>query len=485
MSNWELKLGKHRKAMPVAIGWLLTSMTVISAAAPTPFANNNGAIPAKSAYDGPLFQLSHDWPVATPAAPTATPWAAAIGDKPIDVGNAAAYVKALKDHVGPNARQLIWNYANWDANKAGWYNQPWLGSIREAIHGMYQGSEFDASLFPNTGLRSNFTTYVLTYYDQRAAGALNKVWGASAMEPQVTTANTQIPEGGVIVKAAFVDVTGEQWDAMKGAAQWPLYVPINGGTSSPKVTTASFMQFDIIVKDSKSSPKTGWVFSTLVYDANAPGEGWDKMVPLGAMWGNDPQADSSKSPPPPLTENWINPKAPLYSTETLGWGGRLSGPNDGATNDIMVNGVAMMNAADSSCMSCHSPAEWKMKSFLLPSFPNQAPPPPFKTCGTDGAYICSPAPGSSDWMRWFQNRPGTQPMDDGTVATDYDMVFAFKALPAWAKAVGQPVPEMLRPRHGAVEQRLNYNGVPTKGSANGAKVGKKVPKAKAPFTNDH
>jgi hypothetical protein len=136
-------------------------------------------------------------------------------------------------------------------------------------------------------------------------------------------------------------------------------------------------------------------------------------------------------------------------------------------------------------MSCHSPAEWTMKSFLLPSFPNQAPPPPFKTCGTDGAYICSPAPGSSDWMRWFQNRPGTQPMDDGTVATDYDMVFAFKALPAWAKAVGQPVPEMLRPRHGAVEQRLNYNGVPTKGSANGAKVGKKVPKAKAPFTNDH
>jgi hypothetical protein len=121
----------------------------------------------------------------------------------------------------------------------------------------------------------------------------------------------------------------------------------------------------------------------------------------------------------PLTENWINPNAPKYSTQTLGWGGRLSGPNDGATNDIQVGDQVMKNAPDSSCMSCHGPAEWqpkehKMISFLLPSYPNPTPPPSFKVCGPNGEYICSPAPGSTDWMRWFQSRPGTQPQDPNT-----------------------------------------------------------------------
>ena len=62
------------------------------------------------------------------------------------------------------------------------------------------------------------------------------------------------------------------------------------------------------------------------YDANAPGNDvWDKMVPLGAMWGNDPEADSAKSPPPVLHENWINLAAPAYAKMTLGWGGAAVG----------------------------------------------------------------------------------------------------------------------------------------------------------------
>ena len=34
------------------------------------------------------------------------------------------------------------------------------------------------------------------------------------------------------------------------------------------------------------------------------------------------------------------------------------------------------------------------------------------------------------------DRPGTAPQDDGSVALDYDEVFAFKALPLWWKATG-------------------------------------------------
>ena len=97
---------------------------------------------------------------------------------------------------------------------------------------------------------------------------------------------------------------------------------------------------------------------TLVYDSAASGDIWDKMVPLGVEWGNDPEATSADMP---LRENWINPKAPQYSTQTLGWGGRLSGPNDGARNNIAVNGVVMKNEPDSGCISCHSTAQWNVK----------------------------------------------------------------------------------------------------------------------------
>jgi hypothetical protein len=329
---------------------------------------------------------------------------------------------------------------------------------------MYTGSTFDPSLFPGTGLKKTFTTYVLTFYDDRAARTLNRVWSTSAMTPSLTNSSAQFDEGAIIVKAAFIDITGDDWPVMKGAAEWPLYVPIptKSAPQTPAITKSAFMQFDIIVKDSQSAPKTGWVFSTLVYDAAAPGQGWDKMVALGAMWGNDPSVDSSTNAHAPLSETWINPKAPLYSTQTLGWGGRLSGPNDGAVNDIMVGGKPMPNAADSSCMSCHSPSEWKMTSFLLPSIQNDDPPPPFKTCGSNGEFICSPAPGSSEWSRWFQNRLGSQPMDTGAIPTDFDMVFAFKSLPLWARATGAEVSLMFLPRHGEVPQDLQYNGTPAK-----------------------
>lgn len=47
----------------------------------------------------------------------------------------------------------------------------------------------------------------------------------------------------------------------------------------------------------------------------------------------------------------------------------------------------------------------------------------------------SPAPGSSEWLRWFQNRPGDVPMDAGSIAGDYDLALTFGVLPAWHEAM--------------------------------------------------
>jgi hypothetical protein len=162
---------------------------------------------------------------------------------------------------------------------------------------------------------------VLTFYDKRAANALYNVWGATATTPKIEAGAPQFAEDSVVVKAAFSTANADVWPVMQGARQWTPYISTNatknrGPTAPPELDPTSFFQFDIIVKDTKSAPRTGWVFSTLVYDKDAPGtDFWDKMVPLGAMWGNDPEATS----PNQLMENWINPAAPAYAKMTLGW----------------------------------------------------------------------------------------------------------------------------------------------------------------------
>ncbi|WP_223631753.1 hypothetical protein [Corallococcus sp. EGB] len=397
-----------------------------------PFADNNGKLPPASTCQGPLFRLSHDYPQTPVAPPANPPWIAALKGQPISKANALAYVNALKAYIAPSMQTLLYDYARWDAASAGWYNEPWLASIRESIHGTYVGSEFPASTFAASGLKVDMTTYVLTYYDKVAAYALGQVWGTTAMNPTLTNTSAQFPEGSIVIKVALTSALAKDWPVMEGATLWPIYVPPPNGPAHapPQVMNASVMQFDIIVKDTKTAPKTGWVFSTLVYDKRVPGSPWDKMIPLGAMWGDDPNVNSTQNPGMPLQETVINPAAPAYSTATLGWGGRLSGPNDGAVvAPASVNGQILPAVQASSCMSCHSVAEWPMKTFLLPT----TTMPPTVVGPNKDALVLEP-PGSPAWMKWFQDNPGNVPLDPGTVPMDFDMVFAFKSLPAWQAA---------------------------------------------------
>ena len=128
----------------------------------------------------------------------------------------------------------------------------------------------------------------------------------------------------MVVKAAGVTPTPEQWPVVEGSAIWNVYPPTGSDAQTirsdpePAVVPLRVLQFDIIVKDSVASPQTGWVFVTYVYDKDAPGDTtWDRLVPLGAMWGNDPAfASHPNGTDPnggPLQETWINPAAPAYA----------------------------------------------------------------------------------------------------------------------------------------------------------------------------
>ena len=147
---------------------------------------------------------------------------------------------------------------------------------------------------------------------------------------------------------------------------------------------------------------------------------------------------------PALSETWINADAPIYAKETLGWGGRLSGPNDGAVD---INASVLQpdgsyktydgRYAMSSCMGCHGSASFEMGSFLLPSPLVCEDDKCSPTVNQDvGGLVYYPA-GSAEFMEWFQDRPGYEPQVAGTIALDYGMNYAFKALPQWFMQTGQ------------------------------------------------
>lgn len=445
---------------PIAIGMRVFALLlalgsfIAPASAADPFASNNGIYPAqkvckgpaqesaancacpagKSCWTGPYRTLNFDYP----AAHVDNGWTRAVPREPIAVATAAVYVAKLKEFVAPSMRDMIEKPGEWDPAKAGWYDMPWQAeggdaeSGREAILGAFSGQVIlkDTS----RGLTVNMQNHTVVYYDATAASLLKKVW-ANPFNPD--RKGIVFPEGAMVIKAAAVSPTPAQWPILAGAAVWNVFRPpvaeVIKYKQNPKtvlrpvVTELRLLQFDVIVKDSVAAPQTGWVFATFIYDKDAPGRSpWDRLVPLGAQWGNDPQfarlprgKDSGT-----LRETWINPAVPKYAYDTLGWGGRLSGPIDVAKrhNVLYTDGRLREVQRASSCLSCHGTAQYPFVANLYPS-PNRGFPPEGNT------FLMYP-PGSEMWARWFQNRSGSEPQNKnvGAVALDYDMLLMLAIL---------------------------------------------------------
>ena len=106
--------------------------------------------PPPPPYSGPLFKLAHDYPNTAVHPPSPTPWDEAIDGGYINPGNAEEYVLQVKKYIAEDMRVLLYDNANWDGDERGWYNQPWLGSIRDPLKGTYVGSEFPPAMFPQS-----------------------------------------------------------------------------------------------------------------------------------------------------------------------------------------------------------------------------------------------------------------------------------------------------------------------------------------------
>lgn len=475
---------------------LLGFMLALASAQAEPATSTPTPTPIFGPYDAPLvglapgynqgFEGSYTYPT-DPIPQQDFPWTDSLDGSPMTIENSGNYISIVKDYIKSDMIALLSDTrqadspSTWDPAMAGWYNEPWLSNLRDGIHGVYLGSScFSNALFPELGPNNYFSTYVLVFYNDIAARSLYRVWGNNnALSPQLLDTsganNAQFDEGSIIIKAAFSTATSEQWVPMTGALSWNIYTPKTDcpsqvTESNPSNFAVNFFQFDIIVKDKVAAPATTWVFSTLSYDKDiqadpslSPAEqAWSQMSTLGVMWGNDPKTDPSQ----PLQENWINPNAPAYAKETLGWRGALSGANDGAVQNppyYICTGVGCdptapcsdpslctfvdvggPNLANSSCMSCHGAAQYAMPSFLIPAVTKdpQSDGSPniliYKPTGTAPGPLYY-ATGSNEWMNWFQDRSPVQPQDPNNpyviVATDYDMNLPFKVLPQWASQV--------------------------------------------------
>ena len=398
-----------------------------------PFAINNGAIPSEQEYKGSFFKFNYDYPL-TYIKPE-TPWTNVLNGKPLTKKNSYQYIMALKAHVGKSMKTFVNEPQKWNqSSQKGWYSMLWAGENikktawegRDAIYGTYTGQILSKDVYKDSGLTVDIRNHAAIYYDKTAAFTLGQVWkkcdkSKKTCIPSVTNKEAQFKEGSIIIKSAGVTATPEQWPVLDGAAKWQVYrKPFNlNGTienEKAKVTDIRVGIFDIIVKDSIASPETGWVFTTLVYDSSSFGKtAWDRMVPLGAMWGNDPDVNSAKYPTQELMETYINPNAPEWTKVTLGYGKRMSGPFDIAVKyNVEVDGKIVKSLRSSSCLSCHGTSSFMnnyedMITFFYPAkeFHSQ----PWKMY----------KPGSIQWNEWFQNRAGdeAQSKQEGVIALDY------------------------------------------------------------------
>jgi hypothetical protein len=445
------QLARLRLRTAALVPPLLLGLLVLPASAADPFASNNGLYPAADQWQGPYRSLNYDYPQEA-----GNGWLEAAPRVPLSIANAGAYVSALKAFLAPTMTGMIETPNDWDPAANNWYGMLWQGAGspgadgktdpttgQESILGAFSGQIIRQATFAGSGLTVDMQNHTVIYYDAVSATMLNKLW-ANPFAPSRQAVS--FPEGAMVVKAAGVTPTPEQWPVLEGSAVWNVYRPpvpqLTGPADNPKsaagpeVLPLRVLQFDIIVKDSVASPETGWVFVTYVYDKDAAGQTtWDRLVPLGAMWGNDPLfANNPNGTDPgggPLQETWINPAAPAYAKSSLGWGGRLSGPIDVAErhNVLLTDGTRVPVMATSSCLSCHGTAQYPFTSNLYPS-PNKTFPP-------EGTTFPMYVPGSPMWTRWFQDKPGTLPQnnDTGAVALDYDMLIMF-ALSAYDAAAG-------------------------------------------------
>ena len=347
----------------------------------------DSGVPLPPNWNGPVFHLSQNYP---PQIPSDTyPWLQFDPRTQPD-----QYMFAVLQYCLDGNVQADW--VPQTNAKRGWYHAPWMhygAHGREPIHGLtFERMSLAGELAP--GQTSVLQNWAVGMYNAPGGYAIGRVW-ADPLKPNIALA--AFPANTVSIKLLFTEGTPAEVPYLAGSKTWPAYVYVNPQNTSPGaprvVKTLYLLQVDVAVRDPRVEGTTGWVFGTFVYDGRNQGnDPYSKLRPVGLMWGNDPglgPEQYQKGLPP--TQTWLyQPTKPIMLH--YGWLGRLNGPVDNPK---------------SSCLSCHSTAQWSARGVPAPMVPPANTPE-----------------GSAAWMQWFRNIPAGQPFSPGASSLDYSLQLA-------------------------------------------------------------
>lgn len=372
-------------------------------------------------YHGRVFRLSQDYPKKNPKL-----------DK--DIGKILqidfrrdwrTYLEAVREYVfAGNATTDYENSFFLEDNEVRpWYHVPWQhwGSTgREGYHGLTQEGPIAKQMLAPTQTNGNSHAYAVGFYNVQGGYTIGKLWpSTTAPDFSYFADGNGFPEGTVVAKVLFTTFGEEEVPYLANPLSWNAYIyesdkadyvmhadekGKNGIKNTDRVTAkVNLIQMDLMIRDSRAP--AGWVFGNFAYNGLRNEKNrWYNLVPVGIMWGNDPDIDVGYTNPTPektqinpdLKQTIINPDKSELPPMHLGWGGRLDGPVD--------------NAA-SSCMSCHSTAQYPAKSAIMPFLQKPKSIPIPKNGET----------ASEKWMKWFRNVPCADTFDEDTITLDYSM----------------------------------------------------------------
>ncbi len=357
---------------------------------------NYGIKPPASEYTGPLFSLSQDYPTHKPAA-SELPSFFKINFRK----EWRKYMMRVREYCLEGNAAVEWRVQENKVRR--WYHMPWQDygvHGREGINGLTVEAPIQPLQLSPTQSYGEGEALAIGIYNSFGGYAIGQTW-KDHTNPDPEFASTQgFPVGTVACKALFVRMPPkivERIPYLVNPVEWKAYAPVSGEPAKKEgkraVQHVTLIQLDIMIRDERAS--SGWIFGTFEYNGGLRnGNRWKNLVPVGLMWGNDPEnaqnipvTDSAGRFPAPhavtatpinhdLNETVINPRSSELPPTHLGWNGRLNGPVD---NPL------------SSCMSCHMTAS--------------SPPEPLSPLfiPTDQRPKSGTPEWNAWWMRWFQN----------------------------------------------------------------------------------
>jgi hypothetical protein len=260
-------------------------------------------------YKGPLFHLSQNYPATLPNEPLPAFFKLLPAKLTNNFEQWRPYVEAVGKYCLEGNVEGDW-YVEKNPIRH-WYHAPWqhYGPLgREGIHGLTKEAQIQAKQLAPTQTTTG-QTFAVGIYNDIGGYTFGEVWkDPQNPDPRFTSQPNSFHNGTVVCKPLFADVDLKQVPFLVNPVLWQAYVTDDFASANREIKNVALIQMDFAVRDTRV-PGTGWIFGTFQYNGAVTGKpSWDNLVPVGVMWGNDPENTGNDFTNPQPTVTKINPK---------------------------------------------------------------------------------------------------------------------------------------------------------------------------------